>query len=90
MVRRERRATRCERKLDERERERRVRHVAPERERERATNERARERDAHECEVARACPNIGDTHEAKIARPGASTERGQTNQVKREGVRHCE
>ena len=59
---RERSATRRER---ERERELSTRER---RERARSTRERR----------ARACPNIGDTHETKRMRPDASTERGQT------------
>ena len=48
-------------------------------ERERATDERERERARRtRVRLARACPNIGDTHEAKRVRPEASTERGQT------------
>ena len=52
-------------------------------ERERDARERRRERERVERErmlvrLARACPNIVDTHEAKRVRPDASNERGQT------------
>ena len=40
--------------------------------------ERARERAHTRVRLARACPNIGDTQEAKRVRPEASTERDQT------------
>ena len=41
------------------------------------TRER-RERAPTRVRLARACPNIGDTHEAKRVRPEDSTERDQT------------
>ena len=65
---------------------RRERHVPRDaRERDRCrerplTRERERRERARRTRVRRdrACPNIGDTHEAKRARPEASTERSQT------------
>ena len=72
-------------------RERRVRPLTRDRWLERETadeRDRRREREKRERESkrarrtrvrrARACPNIGDTQEAKRARPEASTERGQS------------
>ena len=61
---RERYVPQDERELDERDA--RARETRDERERERP---RVR--------VARACPNIGDTHEAKRATPDASSKRGR-------------
>ena len=67
---------------ERRERERPLsREAADERDhsRERPLTREKRERARRtRVRVARACPNIGDTHEAKRVRPEASTERGQT------------
>ena len=86
---RERRATR--RGREERStREKRERHLAPKRER--ATDERdARERERAtrarrtRVRMARACPYIGDTHEAKREREARRLERERSA-----SDRHCE
>ena len=43
-------------------------------------DERKRERRTLKCDMARACPNLGDTREAKRATQDASNERSQTSQ----------